>query len=580
MQERFIASAKGTAPPAPILRRLGTTKHNVAFAGVAAAAFVALLTVVLAGYGSLGSGSSVQPIGMLVVYAVLLFLLPYGVIRALGLVLEARALPFKPGIYVFPMCVVDARQKRMRVAPVTDLVKVEPGTPFRLSYKTLGTIEFPSNGEPAEQLKFSFDVAQENAKHALATNDEAELVTLDPFYEPKKFVSPIGPQEPLIERVPAWVKYGWAIALGVAIVFAPLSYFVRNSASDDKTLERAKSDGSPGAFRSYLEYGRRHREEVSDVLLPRAELEVAKKQHTVDAILGFIHTHPGSKIDDEAKAALHDAYVAELEKAKAKGTVSALDEFTKRYPEHHLDQEVVRAKHALYVAALGTLKKKAPGLGPEGNAFMDKLFGFLEAHGPKTVVVLRREISPGLGRADKLIGASPLNRTLGPRQVTKYFPEGKPPSKESEVVKALAQTLGKIVPADVLRLEQGPTPADQSDDAIVSQANAPVIVIRYRIGWQGVAFSSNQLKRAFAGIHVTGDAAFYVPNEPNALKTKIDVPPPRALLVKYESPSHPGLNTDAPSEQEPETGIYATMEMRALDQFTTSVEQMILPSAR
>ena len=584
MQERFISSAKGTAPPAPILQRKGATKAQFVFAGIAAGALLTLLIVFLNGFGVLGKGASVQPYSSLLLYAILFFLVVFGVLRALGSLLEARALPFAPGVYVFPMCLVDARTKHMGVAPMTDLAKVEPATkdaPVRLSYKGIGTFEFPVGAEPAEQLKFQFEVAQEQAKHAKESEDEAELVTLDPFYEPKRFVAPIGPQDPLIERVPPWAKFGWAIALAAAGALGPALFLIRNRESDDATLARAKEDGSPDAFRAYLANGRRHKDDVETILLPRAELDVAKKAGTVEAVQEFITNHPASVIDGEAQNALHDAYVVELDKAKAKSTVTALEEFAKKYPEHHLAGDLSAARHALYTGALAKLKKAAPGLDENGVAFVDRLFSYLEKNPPRVVVILRREISPNLDKADKLIGASPLNKTLGGKQVTKHFSDA-PNPKEAEVVKALSATIAKIVPADMLRFEVGATPpADQDDAAVLTQTKAPLLVVRYRVGWLGHAFSSNQLKRAFAGVTVTGDAAFYLANDPHTLKAKIDIWPPRGLLTKYESETHPGFNTTAPSEEDnPEPSIYGTQEMRALDHITMSLEKMITPPGK
>lgn len=584
MQERFISSARGTAPPAPILQRKGATKAQFVFGGVALAAVIVLLVVVLNGFGVLGKDASVQPYSSMVVYGVLVFLLVFGGISAVSSLLEAKALPFPPGVYVFPMCLVDARTKRMKIAPMTDLVKVEPATktaPFRLSYKGVGAYEFPVGAEPAEQLKFQFEVAQEQAKHAKESEDEAELVTLDPFYEPKRFVAPIGPQEPLVERIPPWAKFGWAIAILAAAAIGPTVFVIRNRESDDATLQRAKEEGTPDAYRAYLGVGRRHKEDVESILLPRAELEVAKKAATVEAVQEFIAAHQGSAIDGEAQNALHDAYVAELEKAKAKGSVSAIDEFAKKYPQHHLDADFAAARHALYAAALVKLKKAGPGLDENALAFLDKLFANLEKTSPKVVVVFRREISPNLERADKLIGASPQNKTLGGRQVTKYFSDA-PNPKEAEVVKALNTTIGKIIPADMLRFEAGAAPpADQDDPAVLAATKAPLLVVRYRIGWLGAAFASNQLKRAFAGVAVTGDAMFYLPGDARTMKTKLDIWPPRGLLTRYESEAHPGFNTTPPGEEDnPEPSIYGTQECRALDLITTQLEKMIVTPAK
>lgn len=583
LQERFIASAKGTAPPAPILRRLGTTRRLAIHLAAAAGAAVLAFVLVAAGYGSLGSAWSVQPLWVLLAYAGVFLILPYGAVRALALYLEAKALPFSPGVYVFPMCGVDARTKRLRIAPMSDVVRVEAsmgGAPFRVTYKGLGTFEFPvPAAELRDQIKFQFENAQEQAKHAIASGDEAELVTIDPFYEPKKWTNPIGPEAPLVERVPAWTRLAWAFALGLSVLLTPCVWLVRNAASDDATLERAKKDGSVQSFRAYLAFGKRHTTDVKRVLLPRAELGLAKREGTVQAVQDFLSTHPDSAIDPEAQAALRDALVAELDKAKAQGSVSALDEFATRYPSHHLDAELGQARHALFVAALARLKKVTPAAGPEARAMYDALFAWVEVHGPRLVVVLRREISRNLAQADKLVGSSPLNRRFGPAQVTSHFPVDQPQPKEADVVRGLASSLAKVVPVDVLRVERADAPSpDATEEAIVDAAKAPVLVVRYRIGWRGAAFSSKALGRAFAGIQVTGDAVLRVPRSALALRAKLDVPPPRGLLLAYGAPAHAGFGTTAPSgDGPPEPAIYAAQEMRALDLVTTALEQLVLP---
>lgn len=582
-QERFIASAKGTAPPAPIVRRLGTTRSSAVHAAVAGGAAVLALVLVVAGYGSLGSAWSVQPAWVLLAYAGVFFLLPYGAMRALALYLAAKSLPFRPGVYVFPMCGVDARTKCLRVAPMSDVVRVEHstgGSAFRVTYKGLGTFEFPPPGaQLQDQLKFQFENAQEQANHALASGDEAELVTIDPFYEPKKWTNPIGPEARLVERVPAWAKLAWAFALGLSVVLTPCVWLVRNAASDDVTFERAKKDGSVQAFRAYLAFGTRHSSDVRRIFLPRAELGIAKRQGTVEAAQDFLRTHPGSAIDPEAQAALQGALAGELEKAKTLGTVSALEQFEAKYPAHHLDAELGQARHALFVGALATFKKAAPGAGPDARAVYDALFAWVERHGPRLFVVVEREISRNLAQADKLVGSSPLNRALGPAQVTRYFPADRPQPKEAEVVAGLASSLAKVVPADMLRVESlAAPPPDANEEAILGAARAPVLVVRYRIGWRGAAFTSKPLKRVFAGIVVTGDAVLRVPGSPLALRANLDVPPPRALLLGYDAPAHAAFGTAAPAgDGPPEPAIYAAQEMRALDRVTTTLERLVLP---
>lgn len=582
MQERFLASAKGTAPPAATLVRRGGRKAWIAFAAGSGAAALALLIVLVAGFGALGSSLSVHSVAALPLYLGLLFMIPFGVLRALGLRREERTLPFKPGVYLFPMCLVDARTKHFTIVPMADMTKAEPGPGvFRVSFKGAGTWEFPiGGGDSPEQVKYRFDIAVEQAKHAQESGDDGELTTLDPFHEPKKWTSPIGPQQPMRQALPAWARLAWAIGAGVAVLFGPIAWFVRNAASDDATLAKAKTANTPDAMRAYLDHGRRHDDEVRNVLLPRAELEVAKGKGTVEAIQAFLASHPGSAIDGEARAALRDAYLAELEKAKAKRSLGALDEFVRAYPEHGLATELAAARHDLFASYLAAVLKASPKLSVEGRVFYQKLFAWLETHGPRVVVAFRREINSNLERADKLIGASPLNKGLGPTQVTRHFPEGKPQPLEKDVLDALARSLAKVVPTDALALEHVAA-GELGEEALAQREKAPVLVVRYRIGWLGVAYGSASLKRAFAGIHVTGDAVALVPGARESLRTKFDIAPARTLPIDYASKAHPAFVAKAPVDgEEPEPAVYAAQELRALDIVTTSLEHMLLPNGK
>src|SRR5690606_35246107 len=96
------------------------------------------------------------------------------------------------------------------------------------------------------------------------------------------------------------------------------------------------------------------------VLLPRAQLAVAREAGTIDAIRQYITEHPDSKIGGEVQEALRAAVLAALEKAKAVGTVTALAEFASKYPDHVLvSAEFAAARKAVYQRALAAFEKEA-----------------------------------------------------------------------------------------------------------------------------------------------------------------------------------------------------------------------------
>ena len=102
------------------------------------------------------------------------------------------------------------------------------------------------------------------------------------------------------------------------------------------------------------------RADVSDVLLPRAELQRrARRRGRSPPCKEFAKAHPRSKIGPEIDAALRQAMLAELETAKAVGTVAALDDFAHKYPDKVVDRELKAARHALYAKALAAWSDKA-----------------------------------------------------------------------------------------------------------------------------------------------------------------------------------------------------------------------------
>ncbi len=573
-QERFIASTRGAAPPAPILVRHGAGGVAPIFAAISAVAILCFVIVLISGFGSLTSSLSVHKAPWLVVYAALLFLIPFGVLMALGLRREGKNLPYKSGWYAFPMTLVDARSKVLRVFSMTDLVSAAPNAGrFVLTLKGAGAISFPmGGGEAAAGLNQQIETAQANMKHAVASQDDGELVTLDPFYEPKKgWSSPIGPTEPLTDRPPPVKRLAPIIALGVAAVLGPLFWFSHNAASEDAMLKTAKAIDTPDAYKQYLALGDRHADDVSRVLLPRAELKDAKAQGTVEAMQAFLAAHQNSAIDQEAQAALHDAYAAELDKAKAVGTVSALAAFAQKYPQHGMPAELARARHALYDAVFEKFKSRAPSSDPVLLGFVVRLLAFVEKNGPTVRVAISRELSPGLDRADKILGDNPLNRGRGTKQVTRWF-DGNPPASADDVVNALAGTFDDVFPKDMLVLAPAPS---ATEDAIAA-LKEPSIVIRLRVSWLGAAFyvSNPTMKRAFAGVTLSGDATVSIPGDAKPLRAKIDVGPGVKLLLDYDAPVHANIKLPvAVNSDAPEQGVYAIQELRAIDLSISVVER-------
>lgn len=578
-QERFLASTKGSAPPAPIVQAAGDGGRAMRWAIVSLVALVALAIVYVLRFGVLGAPLAVHGAHFIALYAALLFVIPFAALRALGSWRAGKLLPYKPGVYVFPMCLVDARDKTLRLHAMTDLAnvgKATAGGALRLSFRGGGTFSFPATDvHDADALNRNVENAQAQVKHALASGDDSELTTLDPFYEARKsWTSPIGPKESLVDRAPVWRKFDWAIALACAASLGPMLWFVHNKASDDAMLKKATAANTPESYQSYLSVGTRHTTDVAGVMLPRAELTRAKADQTVESVQTFIAAHPASAIDSEAQEALREALLRELDQAKKGASLASLAAFEKKYPAHHLAPEIAAARHELYVAAVARFKTMAASDDAQLAAFVSRLAKWLEAHGTTVMMVFHREVSPALVQADKLIGAAPSNRAFGQRQVTKYFDPAADQPKEADIVAAFQSSLQRIFTPDLIDVKMGPPAIDDAAQAALA-AKDPLVAVRYRFGWLGVAYASQPLKRAFAGIHVSGESTFSLPDGGNPLRTRIEIGPPRGLILKYDA-THDGLSAPPADESNPEPGVYGAMDLRALDHIATLLENAII----
>jgi len=446
-----------------------------------------------------------------------------------------------------------------------------------LSFKGGGSFAFPAkDAHDAESLNLILENAREQVKHALASGDDSELTTLDPFYEARKsWTSPIGPKEPLADRAPPWRKFDYAIAAAVALTIGPTLWMVHNKSSDDSMLKKAVATNTPDSFKSYLSVGKRHTDEVAGTLLPRAELTQAKSAQTVEAVQTFLDAHPKSAIDAEAQDALREALLRELDKAKKGASLASLAAFQKKYPNNGLAKEIAAAKHDFYVAAINRFKATAPSDDANLLAFVTRLAKFLETHGPEMTIVFHREVSAkALEQADKFMAGSGSNRAFGPHQVTKYFPETADQPKESEVAAAFDKAMKKIFGPDLIDVKMGPKDPDEAAQSALA-TKAPLLSVRYRFGWLGVVHANIQLKRAFAGVHVSGEALFTIPGEVGDRKIKIEVPATNRLLMKYDA-QHDGLSAPPADEANAEPGVYLAEDLRALDHIASILENTFI----
>lgn len=557
IQDRFVGSVMSGFPPAPILASRGGTSTKLRWLGLSAGSFVALIVTARVAFGDLESSLSLHGAKAVPLYFLFVFGLGFGLVQAFARVVRERALPYSAGIYLFPACLIDARDDQFRVYETRDLTTVEvQGTAIRIAFAGGHTFLFPlTNPSKGQEIVSEVQAARDRAMHANATEDPKELVAVDPLHNPR-FSSPVGPSDQYELKRPPWGKLGPVIAAGVALVFGPSIWALRNRGSDNKMYARATQVNDTPTYRLYMLHGERHKTEVEDILLPRAELVDAKVSGTVDPLLKYKAEHPSSKIAPEMNAAIRAAMLAALEKAKEPGTLAALEEFSKRYPDHGVEPEYRAAVHAVYTRELETYKKKAPTKDKAAVSFIERMFAWAEKNGSKVEVRFKRKPNPTLERADQFILKSPTFMGVI-TYPSRFFDDKHDATREATLGKSVASQFDAGLAAELFDVTMGSVVTE----AELPEPKVPTLYIAHGVEWVGSNYVSNRPRGSYVGLNMSFEAQFMIPGDAKPYKYKFELPkiPPLQVLHKDEGP--------VPGPGEAEEKVYEAMATDAFDQF-------------
>lgn len=557
IQDRLVGSIVSGFPPAPILSVKSGTPQKLIWLGLSAACFLLVVVVARIGYGALDSSIALHSGLALPLYLGLTFGICFGLVQAYAVSVRERALPYAAGIYLFPACLLDARSDQFKVYDTQDLSSVDAqGSAIRVAFAGGHQFVFPlAPGSNAQDVIAEINSARDRAMHAKATEDPGELVGVDPLHNPR-FSSPVGPRDPYPVRLPPWGTLGWALAAVLAVVLGPAIWMLRNSGSDGTMYARATQANDSAAYREYLAHGQRHKDEVRDVLLPRAELRDAEKAGTVDALLDYKAKHPSSKIAGEVAQSIRAAMLAELERAKAKGTLVALQEFEKRYPEHGVGPELAAAKHAVFARELDAYRKRTPNKDKAVLPLVERLFAFAEKSGPKVEIRFRKKKSESIGRADQSIAKSPS--FMGEvSYVSKYFDDKHSQKREQALGAALSQKLDAGLSPELFDFQIGPpVPADAE---ALPEVKVPTVFVTHTADWSGHQYVAGRPRGAYVGVSFPFEVVFVVPGDPKPFKYKLDVvKQPNLGKLREEEPM--------PQPGQAEESVYGAMGDDAFDQ--------------
>ncbi|HEY3818244.1 MAG TPA: hypothetical protein VGL81_13785 [Polyangiaceae bacterium] len=520
IQDRFVAATRRTAPPAPVLFQKAPRTMTWAFLGGSAVVALAAILLLRVGWGDVTSPTALHGVKLIALDGVLWAVAAYGVVHAMALIRALDSLPYKAGTYLFPGCVVEALGPVLRVWAVVDAESIErlatPAPGLALVMRDGSRVSvLAQNVEEAERADKQLTQTRTELARAIAEDEGHVLAELDPLHD-SALSSPIGPTEMMKRAVPAWTRFDWGVAAVLGVVLGVGLGWARNGMSDDAMYRSVAASATVASYEEYLSQGGRHSNEVRDVLLPRAELQTAEANGSVEAVEAFAQAHAGSKIAPEIDAALRKAMLGELDKAKKVGTVAALDDFAKKYPDNNLAPELKTARHALYAQALAGWRNKAKA-DAQTNAFMERLFAWVEKSGsPACEVRFRLKPSKSLDDADKK--AMKSMHYPGPDALpSKYATTAAMRSREERVAADIVKGFAGEISPDVLAVRAG----DPLDPAAPNPATVPTLVIDYSPEWSHVNTVSIKPNTLFAGFNFAFEASFIVPEgAPLQMKVK------------------------------------------------------------
>lgn len=515
IQERFVASAKGQGAPAPLLIAPPRPAYAAIAWGLAAVSLVlAWGLAVSVGYGVLESPFALQPEWMLGVHAGLLMAAAACAFRARAVLQKSSRLPFPPGIYLFPIGVIDAQASPFGVHGWDELKNMQ----FSASGASLtfarGRFDFKA--KPGTQLNdIERRLNEYRAQLSAGPREDKDLVLFDPLLD-NGFRNPFSPRESMLPPKRASLPIAALIGVLVAGACGAGSFFVRNSYGATALLTRARTANSVEGYRAYLARGGSEAE-VRDLLLPRAELRVAMEAKSVEAIERFIAAHPETKIKTEVDNALRIALLSSLEAAKAKKSLTALREFEKQHAQHRaLIPELGIAKRNFLTQVLIDFRDQSK---PDRELFdfVKRLITYTDAHGGKVAVRFQQLESRTLEKNEKMLAQSAYYG--GAKTLPSRFLLGAPVRKvEAKAGNALAAKLGALFPADLLSFSLG-APVEGAAEGPPPKFSAPTLLIQYRLETSG-AFVSKKPRAVFTGIGLIADSFFTLPDAGAAVETK------------------------------------------------------------
>jgi hypothetical protein len=557
-----------------------------------------MLLMGLFGLGSIGllmanfgrPYEATQPVGSVIAYVIVFFLFFLGLVGLIKGSAVKKSLPYAPGVYVFPLDTVVARDRNIKLLSAREITNLEPvhhhrngvytQTLFTLAYSDGTRQSFAVHGkQQAEAAMGRLRSEGAQGAEAMSRRDAHLLYPVDPLFEARMagFQLTNDSTGPLAKSPPAWTKKAPLFAFAAAALLGPISYGLRNLASDEVAFNEAESSYE---YAGYLRHGWRHIDEVRNEYLPRAKLKEAAAKSDVAERIKALKAVMAEKlipaVQAEGTALLKAALHAAFEQASAAGTVSALREFQKSYPEAE-DVPTAKARiHELFSKTLADFKPRASK--PDSLPFVEALLSYMEKNdSPPLEVRFRRHNARTLDLADKVLARGAGGEAA---LASSHFEPSDAAKREGAVIDAMQKGFGGVFPTDVLPLTKGEDLV-ANDKSIPGTSKASVFV-DYTVGWSGATYTNSRENRQFVGIVFEFDVLMTIPNNGKLLKLKFKVMPPNEFTVSYDTFTNPAFGaaikdaTQGPSD----SLVYEVMALRAFDELSTKIQDEFFVAER
>ncbi|HVW27647.1 MAG TPA: hypothetical protein VHC69_19915 [Polyangiaceae bacterium] len=528
VQDRFSDATRSIGLPAPILWEAPAANTGAKWLLLSAPIAIGVVWGLVHGFGSLESPFALEPAAFAVGYAVAVAAIAYFLLRMFGVRSARASIPYRPGLYLFPAGVFDARHDPIRVFLHPDLkgVSVVDGSSLRVSSSQGEFVFRLPNADTAAQARDTFERAREMYEQAARSEHRREQAMLDPLVD-SGFSSPFSPKQRLGRRLPWWSKAAVPVAVVAGMLIGFGLWKVRNVASERRLFAAALSSGTVEDFRAYLSRGG-PREAVSQVYLPRAELRQAVSVGTVEALEEFERTHPDSRIASEVEGALQNAVTAELGEVTKAGTVTALRDFKARRARYTFIQPAADA--AIVALYKGLAKQFVAGKDPAVASFFERLLGYSKAHGPHVSIRFVRRQPDSEAAADQLVKMSAY--FMGKQSIpSQYYTGAYAEKREVASGQQIAAVINAPFPADVVHAEVVPALVGQDP---LPEPTEPTLFVDYSPEMAG-GYMSDKPRGVFVGVGMTFKASFQIPKDAQPLEMKSSLwRAPSPLILKNQ----------------------------------------------